>query len=932
MSPRSSKHLRRIRPLWAVAASSALLICLALPAGAGASFGVLPGSYSSALSGVQAGGHRDFTTEFTLNTHAGGEGEGTTPDGDLRSVTATLPPGLLGNPSAYPQCSSAYLNSHSYCPADTQVGVFHYSLALGIAVVPTQIPVYNMVPRSGRIAELGLENIFVASLQFHLLPELRVGGDYGLTVRLAGAPVRLAIVGSKLTIWGVPADPSHDGERGDAARGGGCLSPITGPTGALCPSGAQPRPYLASPTQCQSPIASELTIDSWQNPGAFLHYTSEPQQLTGCEEIQESFQPSISLQPTSHEAGAGTGLEVDLHIPQPWVDQPDIPATPHLKKAVVTLPQGMALNSAQAEGLGACTPAQIGYTGNLTPAGAPEFTPDPASCPDSAKVGSLEIDTPLLKEPLSGSVYLAQQKQNPFGALLSVYLVAEGQGAIVKLPGKVEANPQTGRLTATFDQNPQLPFEDFHLRFFGGERSTLVNPGSCGTYTSDATLTSWAEPQPVSLQSSFDINAGCSRPFAAKLSAGTANPLAGAYSPFSMLLSRPDGTPSFGSLSLTLPEGLLGKLAGIPYCSEAALAAIPSAEGTAAAQIASPSCPASQLGSVTVGAGAGSPFYLHTGKAYLAGPYKGAPLSLAVITPAQAGPFDLGNVLVRVAMQVDPSSTRITAVSDPLPTILDGIPLNIRELFVNLDRPGFTLNPTSCDEQHFSGTATSAAGQSVPLTDRFQVGSCERLGFKPDLKLKLSGKTKRAGHPALKAVLTYPKKGAYANIASAQVGLPHSEFLDQGNIGTVCTQPQLKAKACPAKSVYGHAKAWSPLLDRALEGPVYLGVGYGHKLPDLVAELDGQIRVLLHGKVDTGRHGGIRNTFEVVPDAPVSRFVLELKGGKRYGLLENSENICRKTQRAEARFTAQNGKVAQLRPRIANDCGGGGKRQRSSTS
>jgi hypothetical protein len=324
---------------------------------------------------------------------------------------------------------------------------------------------------------------------------------------------------------------------------------------------------------------------------------------------------------------------------------------------------------------------------------------------------------------------------------------------------------------------------------------------------------------------------------------------------------------------------------------------------------------------VNVTAGSGSSPYPVSGHAYLAGPYKGAPLSLVVIVPAVAGPFDLGNVVDRVALIVGEYDARIHAVADPLPTIREGIPLDVRSIELKLDRSQFTLNPTSCEAKAIEGSVSTQAGQTAPLSNRFQVGNCERLAFKPSLKLSLKGGTKKTGHPSVKAVVTYPQQGDYANIARAQVSLPHSEFLDQGNIAKACTKPVVQAGACPAKSIYGRAKAWTPLLGKPLEGPVYLVGGYGYKLPALVAELNGQIRLLLVGKIDTGENKGIRNTFEAVPDAPVSRFVLELKGGKKYGLLENSEDVCKKVQKAQVSFKAQNGRALMMKPTITNNCG-----------
>jgi hypothetical protein len=438
----------------------------------------------------------------------------------------------------------------------------------------------------------------------------------------------------------------------------------------------------------------------------------------------------------------------------------------------------------------------------------------------------------------------------------------------------------------------------------------------------------------------FEINGGagggaCARtpgelPNSPAFSAGTLSSKAGSYSPFVLRMSRADGSQQFSRISTTLPNGLLGKLAGIPYCPEAGIAqaAARAAEGQGATELADPSCPASsQVGTVTVGSGAGpEPLYVE-GKAYLAGPYKGAPLSLEIITPAIAGPFDLGVVAVRTALQVDPFTVEITADSDPIPTILHGLPLDVRSIAVNVSRTNFTFNPTSCEPKSISGSAISTLGTVTPVMQYFQATDCNALRYKPELKLALRGPTKRSGHPALKATLTIPKRGSYTNTARIQVGLPHSAFLDQGNLDKVCTQPQLRSATCPQRSVYGHIKVWTPVFEKPLQGNVYIGVGFGHKLPDLVTELNGQVRVLLHGRIDTTKHEGIRNTFEYVPDAPYSKVVLELKGGKKYGLLENSENLCDKAQKANVQFTAQNGLVDGFRQEIANDCSHGHDRK-----
>jgi hypothetical protein len=507
-----------------------------------------------------------------------------------------------------------------------------------------------------------------------------------------------------------------------------------------------------------------------------------------------------------------------------------------------------------------------------------------------------------------------------------MYVVIEdpASGTILKLPGRISLDPSSGQIETVFEENPQLPFNDLRLELFGGQRAPLRTPAACGTYTTRSTFTPWSANGDVSEPSDFEVTEGCGGGFNPKLTAGTQNPLAGTTSPFSLRLTREDGEAELTGLTDALPLGLSGYLKGIPYCPDGALAAISGAEGTGRAQEVSPSCPAaSQIGTVTIGAGAGTnPFYVTSGKAYLAGPYKGAPLSLAAVIPAVAGPFDLGSVMVRTALRVDPETARITAVSDPFPTILHGIPVDARDIRLDLNREHFTLNPTSCEPLSMDSTVTGSGGASAALHNHFQAAGCERLSFKPKLAIQLKGATKRLGHPALRAVLKMPEGGA--NVARAQVNLPHGEFLDQGNLNKTCTKPVLLAGNCPASSVYGTAKAWTPLLAAPLEGNVYLVGGYGYKLPALVAELDGQIRVLLVGKVDSGKNKGIRNTFELVPDAPVEKFELQMKGGGKYGLLENSEDLCRAPKakrRAIVAFTGQNGTLDEYKPVVQNGCG-----------
>ena|GEM_PF-280187 len=869
---------------------------------------------------TQAGGHPfSAGAEFGFTEHIRSERLPLGPAG-LRAVNGfahlirtDVPPGFIGNPQAAPElCPSIgqVTAKPSACPAGSVVGGITLETS---EASPKNQPVYAMEPEAGTPAQFAFA-ISTLGLAFSLTPELRPSEGYAIRLISSPPPKTPELFGADVTLCGfggksaISTDPGNSGE----TEFQGCRK-------ADEPNAFE-RPFLTLPTKCGDPASSttKISADTWEDQGNFAEAEFSVPEVTGCAGLE--FDPKLKARPTTNAADSPTGLEVDLNIPQN--EDPEGTATAHLKKTVVTLPEGLVVNPSGANGLGACSEAQLGMSG-----GVPNN--DPVACPNASKVGTVQVTTPILDHPLPGSLYVATPHANPFGSLLALYLAVESprDGLTIKLPGKVELDPATGRVTSTFDQNPQAPVEDVQLKVRGGAAAPLRTPTACGKYTTTSSLTPWSAPEsgpPATPKDNWSISKGAggsacvsSPPNKPSFEAGTTSPLAGTYSPFVLKLRREDGAQNFSAVSVTPPPGLLGKLAGIPYCAEGSIAAAQSKSGKE--EQSAPSCPdASQVGSVIAAAGAGPGPYQATGKAYLAGPYKGAPLSLAIITPAVAGPFDLGNVVTRVALRIDPETARITAVSDPLPQILEGIPLDIRSVTVSMDRPGFTLNPTSCDPMEVTGELTSSLGQTAPLTNRFQVGECTRLGFKPGLRIKLKGGTKRAGHPALTATVTYPK-GAYANIASASVALPHSEFLDQGHIQTICTRVQFAADACPARAIYGKATATTPLLDAPLSGPVYLRSS-SHKLPDLVVDLRGQIHVALVGRIDSVK-GGIRTTFESVPDAPVSKFTLQMQGGKK-GLLENSRDICRSVNRATAEFTGQNGRVKQFKPELKAKCAG----------
>jgi len=919
---------------------------------------------------TRAGGHPDsITSEIDTNTRLkttfGGPGPAPWPAEPVKDILVDTPPGLVGDPNNATKCTAAELVPGSspispqgapLCPPSSQVGV------ITLTVPPNgfgsfawrNLAVYNMVPPPNVAARFA----FIAAGHPIVIDAKARRSDYALSIDSTYISEGIPLTGVRLTLWGTPADPSHTR-----------LRACPGNIGVECPAGVPEKPFLRLPTACTAPgtgLTTTAVADSWFNPGAlnsegspdlsdpawdsksFLSHNPpdfpNPPSAWGtqigptdCDAVP--FTPTISVAPTTNQADSPSGLDVDLTIPQDSWNDPAATSQSDLKTAKVTLPAGMSVNPASANGLSACSSAQIGLLGTNFPAPAPiRFSHAVPNCPENSKIGDVEIDTPLLDHPIKGAAYLAKQADNPFGSLLALYITATDpeSGVILKLAGHVEAGAG-GQLTAVFDNQPQLPFEALHLDLYGGPRGPLRTPASCGSHTTQATLSPWSGNAPVELQSSFPITAGpggtpCpSAAFNPKLSAGTVNPLAGSFSPFTLRLTREDGSQELSGLTATLPEGLLGKLAGIPYCPEGALAAISAAEGSGAAQIASPSCPAaSQVGTVVVGAGAGpSPFYVNTGKAYLAGPYKGAPLSLAIVTPAVAGPFDLGSVVVRAALQVNPSTAQITAVSDPLPTILHGIVLDLRDVRVSIDRPQFTLNPTSCDPMAIDASLSGIAGGSANLSQRFQVSSCSSLPFKPRLALRLKGGTKRTDFPALSSTLK--ARAGDANIDRVSVVMPPGVQVENAHIVNPCTRVQFNESACPKKSILGTARAFSPLLDEPLEGPVYFRANGGERLlPDVVADLRGQIHVVLVGAIDTVHAKTtpqLRTTFSLVPDAPVSKFRLSLYGGKR-SLLVNNRNLCKSANKVRVLIDGQNGKTADQTPTLGTDCKkGAGKKK-----
>ena len=884
------------RPTACMSAVLLMLLVLALPAGPASA--AEPEKYalesvSASLSTLQAGAHADFTTSFRLTSNEGA------PYGQTRDLFIALPPGMIGNPQNFPRCSVAQFGerpSENECPQDAQVGVSE--LLLGPPTSGTVLePVYNMYSPGGDVvARFGL---FAGP--YPVVIDVRVDPiDYSLVAAVEGAPAAAALIGSSTTLWGVPAAPIHDEFRLTPEEAGEQKLPPGGR-----PSGQPEIPFLSNPTDCGTPRQLTITAVSYQLPSKPTKMSAPFPRISGCDKL--TFDPKFSATPTNAEAFAPTGLDAVLEIPQN--EAPNGLAFSTLKSATVTLPEGMTINPAAGDGLEACSAVQVGFEGS-----------GPSHCPETARLGSVELDVPALEEPLHGYVY--QRTPEP-GHLFRFWLVTDEQGVHLKLPAEIQANPLTGQLTTFFSGipslggNPQVPFEELRLHVFGGPRAPLATPG-CGTYSTHYEFSPWSGGPPVINDAPMRIASGCGKGgFEPKLRAGTVTPRAGSYSPFAMTITRQDGEGNPRTLSVHLPQGLLAKLGGVPLCPEAVAA--------------SGDCPGgSQVGTLTAAAGVGgTPLWIpQPSKAptavYLAGPYKGAPYSVISRVPAQAGPFDLGIVVNRAGIYIDPESATATIRTDPLPQILQGVPIAYRTIHVDVNRDEFTLNPTDCGAKEIGATLTAASGAVATPSDHFQATNCAKLGYKPKLKLALKGSTKRTGHPAVKAMLTQGK--GQANTAKATVLLPVSEFIDQDHINNPCTRVQFNENNCPKLSVLGRANAITPLLDTPLRGPVYFRSNGGDReLPDLVADLRGPIRVILVGFVDAVPVKGteaarIRTRFVNVPDAPVSRFTMNLFGGTKRGLLVNSRNLCKANRRAKIALTAQNGRSLHLNPTIATSC------------
>ena len=887
------------------------------------------------LPATQAGSHPfQITDTLMFSSQIGDTEEGRktpTPVGLPKDINVELPPGLVGNPTPFVRCTlSQFLDNSRGGANDCSP-----EAAIGVAAVITFephagplrfiVPIFNLEPSSGEPARFGF---YVPLSKTPVLLDTSVrsgaGEDYGITVSSLNTTQIAALAVSQVTFWGVPGDPRHD-----AARGWGCLDatlPNAEQSGLPCqPLGEQHTPSLLTlPTSCDgSALQSSTVFDSWSQPDTSLTapVTAAMPTLDGCNRL--SFDPGFSVEPTTDRASAPSGLNVNIDFHDEGLTSGEGLAESHLNKAVVTLPEGFTINPSAGVGLGGCTPADYARETVDTPAGA--------GCPNDSKLGTVEIETPLLRQKIAGSLFIAQPYDNPFsepghpgGSLVALYVVLKNPetGVLVKLAGKVVPNPATGQLVTVFEDNPQLPFSHFNFHFREGQQAPLVSPPTCGTYTTRAELAPWSDPlAPVTDSSSFTIGRGyeggaCPSggvpPFDPGIVAGSANNNAGAFSSFYLRLTRTDADQAISAFTTELPEGLTGDLSGVPFCPEADVELARSKTG--AQEEAQPSCPAaSQIGHTLVGTGVGAVLAYVPGKVYLAGPFRGDPFSLVSVTSAVVGPFDLGTVVLRFGLTIDPYTAKVSvdpSSSEPIPTIIDGIVTHVRDIRVYIDRAKFTLNPTSCNPLAIGSTLTSDRGQARTVTSPFQASNCQALGFKPIFKVSTSGRTSRTRGASLHVKLSYPV-GAQANIAKVKVDLPKQLPSRLTTLQKACTAAQFDTNpaGCPAASIVGHAKAITPLIPVPLEGPAYFVSHGGEAFPDLVIVLQGYgVTIDLVGSTFINKAGITSSTFKTVPDQPVGSFELTLPQGKFSALAANGD-LCKAKLKMPTEFAAQNGAV-----------------------
>lgn len=904
---KEKKVKMKSKAIVAVLAAFLALLASAVPASAVESIN----SFEVTTSSTQAGDHPDLGA--TVSLEAPGEPEA------AKQLVVDMPPGLFGNPGAISKCASVLLALNE-CPIASQAGLVtvranylgNPNYILGTA------PLYDMEPRQASDTALFAFVVPTVNIPVTMPVTVRSGTDYGLKMTVAGITQQIPVSFVNFRVWGFPADAVHDPERfgvGSPGNPPGCPNQSTADCNEIAHRAAiTVHPLTDNPTRCTGePLTVELDVQTYEDPDHLSHATSSYPPTTGCE--KEIFNPVLNVATTTQDTDSAAGLDLQLKAPQ-FLSYATSPST--IRSAAVTLPEGLSINPDAADGQTACSDAQVNLGSEA-----------PESCPDSSKIGTFEILTPALDGPLTGSLFIGEPKP---GNQYRVYMVASGFGINAKFVVEVDPDPQTGRLTMSVSGLPQVPFEQFNMHLFASQRGLVATPTQCGVFQADSVFNPWNEQlAPQHSRPTFEITSGpgggvCPsniRPFHPRLVAGTSNPSANAFSDFTLKLDRDDGDQFLGDLSFRLPPGFTGDLSGIGYCSEASIAA--AAQNLGRTEQVTPSCPASsQIGTTNVAAGPGSHPFHAVGKMYLAGPFKGAPLSAVAITPALAGPYDYGVVVVRIALHVDPQTAQVTAISDTVPSVIGGIPIRMRSIQVSIDRQDFTINPTNCSPFSVASQGVGDQGTVADFSSYFQVVNCDTLAFRPTMSVRQLGRssTHRSANPTLQFDLK--TRSGDANIKSLSVTLPNAFEIAQSHLGNICTEKELAATQCAGRQQIGEATTTTPLLDQPITGPVYAVSGSGG-LPRLAFILNGQVDLLPRAETETISKNRLLTTVPVVPDAPIGHFHLVIFGGK-HGYLSNTRSLCKRAPVVQVAYTAQNGRTLGQTIRVQTACSGAQKR------
>ncbi len=900
-----SKEKTKMRRNVTVASLIALTIALTMAVPAQASQVIE--SFSVSSSDTEAGGHPDLGASIDLENPGLPEA--------AKNVIVNFPEGVFGNPQAIPTCSSASFALNECMPA-AQAGLItvraNYSgnpnYLLGTA------PLYNLDARgdfeTARFA-------FVAptvDIPINIPVNVRTGGDYGLRMTVTGVTQKIPLASVDVMVWAYPADIEHDGERFNIGAPGdpaGCPG-LSLPSCILPPyptASIPVQPFIDNPSICTGqPLTTSLTVETYQDPANPDVAESTYPATTDCE--KQKFEPVLNIALTSKEADSAAGMDLQLRTAQ-FLGRSNSPS--QLQSASVTLPQELTINPDAADGQSACLDSQANFGSEA-----------PSACPDNSKIGTFDLHTPALTQPLTGSLYFGEPKP---GNQYRVFMISSGFGIYSKLVAEAHPDPVTGQVTMSVSDLPQVPFEEFNLHLFASDRGLMATPTQCTIYAARGTFKPWNKTLSTQVSSAnLSVTSGpgggaCPgtiRPFNPRLLAGTSSPTGGDFSSFTLKLDRDDGDQFLKDLTFRMPPGFTGSLRGIAYCPEAAINA--AAQGLGRSEQATPSCPASsQIGTTNVAAGPGSHPFHAIGKMYLSGPFRGAPLSVAAITPALAGPYDYGVVVVRVALHVDPLTAQVFAASDTVPSIIGGVPIRMRSIQVNIDKPEFTINPTNCSPSTVSSQGIGDQGTVTDFSSYFQVVDCEKLPFKPKMRMRQTGgrkSTRRASNPALRLDLR-TRKGD-ANVKSVSVTLSNAFEIDQRHLGNICSEKELVEKQCAGRTPIGKATTKTPLLDQPLAGPVYAVSGSGG-LPRLAFILNGQVNLVPRADTKTV-NGRLQTTAPVVPDAPIGHFRMIVFGGKA-GYLINTRDICANTPITRVAYTAQNGKTRSEKVPVKASCG-----------